>query len=304
MKAGGAIRVVIVGFGRMGRLHARTLARLAEFQLVAVIDPDPGCAAAAEALGLCCLGSIAALEAGAATLAIVAVPSSRHKDVVLALAARGIHCLVEKPVGMDAAEVEAMHHAAAAAGVRAFAGFSERFNPVIGSLCDKVLRPEAITVRRVSSHALHRDFDTDVVLDLLSHDVDWVSMLLGGLPEAVESVDGRAYRGRLEEVRCRLRYATGVRVELTASRIAPDCERTVTLLERCGKRHHVRLDERRGGISDDALTAQARAVSAALRGEPTMLAELGDAIGVHRELSRLAQMPVTVEHIPEACDAM
>ncbi|GAB3349019.1 Gfo/Idh/MocA family protein [Lysobacter tyrosinilyticus] len=283
-----AIPVAIVGFGRMGRLHARTLQRLDEFCLIAVIDPDPDCAAVAAALGVRWYASVAEMV-DVVELAVVAVPSTRHADIVGQLVRRGLHCMVEKPVGVDGHQVEAMAAAAAAAGVRVFAGFSERFNPVLRSIHTTATgAPATIRVCRFSSHALQRDFDTDVSLDLFSHDLDWLSRLLGADPEHLQVEESRLYQGRIEELHCRMFYPSGVQVELSASRIALQAERSVTWQDHAGATRLFCLDACQDEAGDDALTAQARALAGALRGERTGIADLDDARRVHRLLQRLS----------------
>lgn len=62
-------------------------------------------------------------------IAYVATPPCFHKEYVLQAAAAGRHVLVEKPMGLSAAEDEEMIAACKAAGVKLFTAYYRRFHP-------------------------------------------------------------------------------------------------------------------------------------------------------------------------------
>jgi predicted dehydrogenase len=123
----------IVGVGRMGADHARIIARdVPSARVVAVADVDTAAARSlADELGI--LGVYASAAELAADPAVqgvlVAVSTSRHLDVVRAVAAAGKDILCEKPLALDLADTDAAIAAAAAAGVRLQVGFMRRFDP-------------------------------------------------------------------------------------------------------------------------------------------------------------------------------
>lgn len=282
----GRIPVVVIGCGRMGRLHARTLARLHEFELVGLVDVDPAAGAFARTLAVPFHSEPAA--ARAARLAVIAVPSTAHAEVFRQAAALGLDCLVEKPVGATLDELQSMAQLAQDAGVRVFGGYSERFNPAMPRLMAALQRPaQRIVVRRLSSSALEREFDTDVMQDLLAHDLDWLMQALGAEPETATILDCRVHDGRIEEVDCHLRFAGGLQAQLRASRIAAAIERSASLTDVAGRRELFDLHDWRLRAAHDGLTAQARALAAAWRGEPSTIAQLDDALRVQRLLRRL-----------------
>ena len=69
---------------------------------------------------------------------VVCSPVPHHRENVLAAAARGVHVLCEKPLGMDDAEVHAMIEAARRARIGLAAGFVYRFSPVSRQIRDWV----------------------------------------------------------------------------------------------------------------------------------------------------------------------
>ncbi len=68
---------------------------------------------------------------GAPDFAIVAVPTEEHLAAVRALAAEGVHVLVEKPLAATVAEARELIDVCASAGVHGAVGHVERCNPAL-----------------------------------------------------------------------------------------------------------------------------------------------------------------------------
>jgi predicted dehydrogenase len=106
-------RVLVVGAGSIGARHARNL--VAEGAEVVVTDPDEArassvaeaCGATSVALDLDRLGGHGTFDG-----AVVASPTSLHATQAQALLATVPKLLVEKPLGLDGAEAEALADAA------------------------------------------------------------------------------------------------------------------------------------------------------------------------------------------------
>ena len=62
---------------------------------------------------------------------IIATPNFTHKPIAIAAAARGKHVMCEKPLGLNAAEVREMYHAARDADVVHMTAFTYRFAPAM-----------------------------------------------------------------------------------------------------------------------------------------------------------------------------
>ena len=126
-------------------------------------------------------------------LVYVATPPAAHKPYVLAAAAAGKHVLVEKPMGLRAAEDREMIDACAAAGVELFVAYYRRFHPHVLKMKDlidagRIGRPvtAAIDFARRPGPA----FDTGwrlqpetsgggLFVDIVSHRIDLMIRLLG-----------------------------------------------------------------------------------------------------------------------------
>jgi predicted dehydrogenase len=98
--------VVVIGAGRMGRIHARAAAR-AGGHLVGVVDPDLSRARAIGG-GAPVARSLEELAPVAADVMHVCTPGDAHAGAVRAALALGAHVVVEKPVAPDAAGTKAL----------------------------------------------------------------------------------------------------------------------------------------------------------------------------------------------------
>src|SRR5690349_18125138 len=109
------LRAGLIGLGMMGRHHARVLASLPGVDLIAVADP---CGAAhAIAAGRPVLETVDELIAAGIDYCAVAVPTVHHLDVGLALAAAGVHTIIEKPLAQDTPSARKLVEAFKAAGL-------------------------------------------------------------------------------------------------------------------------------------------------------------------------------------------
>ena len=147
------VRIAVIGAGVMGGNHARVARNVAGGHLTAVVDQD--------------LGRASALVAGSAAkavgdigeviddfdLAIVAVPTSGHHDLVLALLDAGKHVLVEKPIAASTEQAQAMIDRASTRGGILAVGHIERFNAAVRELPGLMESPIHIRATRVSPYS-------------------------------------------------------------------------------------------------------------------------------------------------------
>src|SRR3954468_6607182 len=180
------VRLAVIGAGVMGTNHARVASTLVGVDLVAVVDEDrERSEKLAVAFGATAVSGIAEL-AGLVDAAVVATPTQFHAPVAHELITAGVDVLVEKPIAPDVETARRLVDAADAAGRVLMVGHVERFNPAVlelDSLLDGVIHIDA---RRISSYSPRiRD---DVVIDLMIHDLDLVTMIAGGATAEVMSV--------------------------------------------------------------------------------------------------------------------
>lgn len=175
----GGLRAAVIGYGSMGRNHARVLAGLPGVDLVAVVRPsgDPGSAPAPV------VGSVAEVLAYGLDLAVVAAPTSTHLAIGRQLAEAGVPALIEKPLAGSAAGAAELARAFADRGVLGCVGHIERYNPATRALRQRLADGEAGELYGVASRRIgpfpNRISDVGVIFDLATHDLHLTAWLTG-----------------------------------------------------------------------------------------------------------------------------
>lgn len=175
-----ALRAGLIGLGMMGRHHARVLRSLDDVELVAVADPggDPHGVAG----GLPVLSTIDELIGAGIDYCMVAVPTIYHEEIGLALAAAGVHAMIEKPLAQDGPAALRLAMAFEKAELVGAVGHIERYNPALQNLRVRLEQGELGEVYQVQTRRQGpfpaRIADVGVVKDLATHDIDltaWVT---------------------------------------------------------------------------------------------------------------------------------
>ncbi len=220
----GKLRVAVIGVGYLGRFHAQKYHALPECELVGVVDSDPRRAREVGAeLG------VAAYEKPAEVLDAVdavsiAVPTRFHHPVALECIRAGKNMLVEKPLAATLAEAEEIVELAAKQGILTQVGYLERFNPAFLACRDRITKPQFIESIRISSF-LERGADVDVVLDLMSHDLDLVLAIAAAPVRHLHAVGKSLVSDSTDLANVRIVFEDGCVANLTASRISHKTER-------------------------------------------------------------------------------
>lgn len=221
--------MAVVGVGYFGAYHCGKLAAIDGVSLDAVVDIDVERArAVADRFGAAPFGSLRALR-GRVEAAVVAVPTSSHHDVAARLLEDGLDLLVEKPLATTVAEADNLCRLVARHARRLQVGHLERFNPALAVALDRVERPRYVRMERYGPFP-GRGGDVDVVLELMTHDLDILLHMARAPVESVEAVGWNVLTGHLDVVSARLRFADGLTADLFASRVgASRCRRFVVL---------------------------------------------------------------------------
>ena len=205
--AGGPVRLAVIGAGWVGAKHARLAHADDACALIAVCDPAPAAAAVAAELGVAHHVDYRALiEAGGLDGVIIATPTSRHAEISIACAARGLDLLVEKPITASVDEARRLIAAAERHGVALAVGHHRRFSATVEAARDIVRGGEI--GRLVAFHAFwmllkepayfatawRSEVSAGPVMTNLSHDIDCLRTICGEVA-SVRAVVGNAARG-------------------------------------------------------------------------------------------------------------
>jgi len=213
------LRLGVIGVGALGRQHARVAASSPGARLVGVHDTDPGRAAAVAAE----YGSRAYRDAAGLLAEVeavtVAVPTADHHRVCREALLAGRDVLLEKPMTTTLQEADELIAIAEQKKAVLQVGHIERFNPATDVLREIVREPRFIEVHRLGSFS-PRSLDVDVVLDLMIHDLDIILALDATEAVQIEAVGVPVLTPRVDIANARLRFASGLVANLTASRVS------------------------------------------------------------------------------------
>jgi myo-inositol 2-dehydrogenase/D-chiro-inositol 1-dehydrogenase len=200
MDARTGLRVGMVGVGRIGAFHARTLLSLDAVGSLTVADLDAGRAAALAAE----LGATSAptpealLDAGLDAL-VIAAPTPAHETLLGLAAAAALPTFCEKPVGLDLPTLDAV--IAETAGILVQVGFQRRFDAGYRAARDAVVSGTAgnVLALRAATHdpspppEAYIATSGGIFRDLHIHDFDAIRFVTGR--EIVEVYADGAVRG-------------------------------------------------------------------------------------------------------------
>ncbi|MFH1468326.1 MAG: inositol 2-dehydrogenase [Pseudomonadota bacterium] len=189
--------VAVLGAGRIGRVHARTIAtRVPGARVLAVADPHFEAAEALAAeLGVprAEADPLALIHDPAVEAVLVCSSSDTHAELVVEAARTGKAIFCEKPLDLDLARIDAVLAAVQTAGVPLMLGFNRRFDPDFSRVRQvvaegRVGRPELLRVTSRDPSPPPPEYAAvsgGMFLDMTIHDFDMARFLLGAEVEEV-----------------------------------------------------------------------------------------------------------------------
>lgn len=222
-------RVGVVGLGNMGKNHVRILSQLGVLEAVydtnkntkeqIAFDKNVYAAKSLEDL-LCLVDAV-----------FVASPSSSHYEIAYKSLQMGKHVFVEKPLTLAIHEAEKLVNLASHKERVLQVGHIERFNPVVIEL-KKILSEKmvvAINLSRLSNYD-PRINDTDVVFDLMIHDIDLVNYLLNEDFVVKGTVSRRVFSSNFVDYCTMLAESkSGIAISCTSSRVTEEKIRSISV---------------------------------------------------------------------------
>jgi myo-inositol 2-dehydrogenase/D-chiro-inositol 1-dehydrogenase len=196
------LHVGIIGAGRIGKVHAETLAfRLPECRIAAIADVNRE---AAQAVAARC-GIPAVAESNAGIFAdrqieavLICSSTNTHADLIVQAAEAGKHIFCEKPIAHSLREIDRALAAVDAAGVKLQIGFNRRFDANFARVRQAVVSGEIGSPRML--HIISRDpappplsyirVSGGMFMDMTIHDFDMARFLIGDEVEEIYTAGG------------------------------------------------------------------------------------------------------------------
>ena len=228
---GAAIRIGVIGVGMMGERHARLYAESTAAQLVGVYDRDQlrakDVAARWKTRAFSTVGALLA-EVEAVS---VASSTATHAALGTLVLEQGRHLLIEKPLAESLVGARRLaERAVDRPELVVQVGHVERFNPVVHAL-RALLRGRrilALSLQRLSPYE-GRSLDSDVIHDLMIHDLDLAAAFCGDQLTVHDARGGKEVTDSIDFGTAHLRAAGGTEIVIRASRVAARKVRAISV---------------------------------------------------------------------------
>lgn len=229
------VRFGVLGAGRIGKVHATTIAGSGRASVAFVADAVPEAArslAAAVGAGVASIDEIMASREVDAVL--IATPTDTHAELIEQAARAGKAILCEKPVSLSVERIERCLGVVEQAGVPLMIGFNRRYDPNFQSLERRLRAGEAGEIELVTivsrdpapPPVSYIERSGGIFRDMMIHDFDMARFLMGedfvtvhALGSAlVDPAIGKA--GDVDTASVQMQTASGRIVVITNSRRA------------------------------------------------------------------------------------
>jgi predicted dehydrogenase len=228
-----AVNVLLVGAGVMGSYHARVIHQSERTKLAGVVDPfEASGRPLAEKHQTTWFPELPDLSPFDAV--VVAAPTEIHYEIALRVLENSTPLLVEKPLTNNLGATVELINLSRQKDTPLMCGFLERFNPAVITARQFIESPIHLTTVRHSPYAPR--IRTGVAWDLLVHDVDLVSQLMG--QEKLANISGalgvhhpQSEQGAEDIAEAILTFSNGAVAQSSASRVGHKKVRSLVVTE-------------------------------------------------------------------------
>ena len=191
------LNIGLLGCGRIGQVHARSIGRMNGVRGIVVADAVPQAAQAlAASTGAEVRDTAEVIASPDIDAVVIGTPTETHYDLIHASAAAGKAIFCEKPVDMSAERIRDCIAVVGAAGVPFLSAFNRRFDPSFANLQARLRAGEIGDVQIAT--ILSRDPSPPpisyfkgsggIFRDMMIHDFDMARFLLGEEPIQIFAV--------------------------------------------------------------------------------------------------------------------
>ncbi|MDZ7858440.1 inositol 2-dehydrogenase [Sphaerotilus sp.] len=191
------LNIGLLGAGRIGNVHAKSITANAHSRLVAVSDVnEPAAQTLAQVYGAQARSSQDIIADPSIDAVLIATSTDTHSDLIEAATAAGKAVLCEKPVDLSLARARACQVAAAKNGRPVMIGFNRRFDPNFAALkaqfdAGAIGKGELLSITSFDPSpppVAYVKVSGGLFRDMAIHDFDMACWLYGATPQAVTAV--------------------------------------------------------------------------------------------------------------------
>lgn len=224
------VKVGVIGLGRMGKHHCRIYSNLRYVDFVGVYDLDhDSVCQVSELYDVPRYNNVDDLLEQVDAVSITTLTPA-HYELAMRTLAAGVHALVEKPLTETIEQAEEVTRTAEESGLVVQVGHIERFNPTYCELLNVLddMSIFAINFRRLSPFK-GSNTDVDVVLDLMTHDIDLLLDITPLRPSQITASGFNVFSDHFDHVSVQMDYEGELLATLTASRVTEQKIRSIEI---------------------------------------------------------------------------
>lgn len=233
-------KVILIGFGHLGKWHAQKASELEVSQLVAVVDPDPTTKEKLNQMGIKCplFSNLTEVNLDF-DCALVVTPTSFHFQICKELIQAGKHVFCEKPMTSSHEEALKIKNLVKENNVTFQVGHSERFHSIWERVRERgeFLAGSPLFQLNRQAPFKGRATDVDVVQDLMIHDIDLVLFLFDEVPTSVKAWGKKMRTHTWDFVQAQFSFASGAMATIQSGRNHHEEVRELNILNDCGILH-------------------------------------------------------------------
>lgn len=216
------MNIGIIGLGRMGKNHLRVLTSLrSSINDISIYDSNIN--TMIEMSKIYDVKYYKDIEGflDSVNAVIICTPTTTHYNLAKKCIDKDKDILLEKPITSTIQEANELIKYIKNKNVICMVGHVERFNPAILYLTEylKTKKVLSISASRISKIEYGRNFDVDVVTDLMIHDID---IILSIINSRLSKIFAASYDENLDNMLAMMQFDNGVTSNLEASRTSQE----------------------------------------------------------------------------------
>ena len=209
----------IIGAGHLGTYHAQQIQNIPGATLVGVFDiSNENAKKLSKKYKIDAFSNLQNLLDTCNAVSIT-TPASNHFQSAMLAMKNNCHVFIEKPITKNVLEASKLIKYKNVKKLKMQIGHIERFNPAFTALLKISPKPKFIEFHRLCAFN-KRGLDVDVVLDLMIHDLDLLSILIPSPIKTISAYGAPVLTKSIDMASARIEFQTGEAANLTASRIS------------------------------------------------------------------------------------
>lgn len=191
------LRIGLLGCGRIGQVHARSVSQIETARVTAVADAfEAPAKALSERTGATVMSAEELIASDQVDAVVIGTPTDTHYDLIKSAARAGKAIFCEKPVDMSVERIQDCIQTVEDAGVAFMTAFNRRFDPNFANVQQRLVAGEIGAVEIVTIQSRdpsppplsYIQSSGGLFRDMMIHDLDMARFLLGEEPVSVYAV--------------------------------------------------------------------------------------------------------------------